>query len=584
MAVDRSPESDAEEAMAPTRTNRRELGIQKKLAALESRPVEKLRPSPPGHGPGSHSIIASMLRRHSHRWYAVAWRISTEILITITVVNFILESEKDFQTCCTTYFDVFEGFVSCVFLVEFCLKILTIPERKAYRDSDPWLARIHWVFSGSLSGSMHGLQGESWIDALSCLPWFIALMLGIPQGPEELFRMVRLIRIFKSAEVWAALRLVSRVFYYNGTILMQGMLLCGFMLLVCSIGLYYARPEHDDQDDFSSVLASMYLAVLMLTGQGEPNGVMPWYTRIIISIVALFAIAQFAIPASMLTWGFEQEAEHDIVKEHDREKKAAQREAEGNPICESSSSSDEGDRVAEWDGYLEQVLGSDFEKSSSSEESGSSKEKGGEQQKAQREARELSAQAQELLQRARSGDCGLSTAEMKRCKAIFEKLDSNGDGFLGWRKIRAITESDESAQALAAHISAHQEITGDDKVSLREFYVWLGHIKTSYTRYGEKVFLRFLRNMESKLFEKRSAASLWKKASNTVHAASLLKRATQAREASRVPQAQMPQAKSAAQQLLLIANHYGDLQKENADLEGKISRMERELAALKPSP
>merc|ERR1719482_1814021 len=101
------------------------------------------------------------------------------------------------------------------------------------------------------------------------------------------------------------------------------------MLLGCSIGLYYLRPAYDPKDDFSSILACMYLAILMLTGQGEPDGVMPWYTRIIVSVTALFAIAQFAIPASMLTWGFENEAERNIGRKFKKEKEFAQRVAEG---------------------------------------------------------------------------------------------------------------------------------------------------------------------------------------------------------------------------------------------------------------
>merc|ERR1719171_2858745 len=120
------------------------------------------------------------------------------------------------------------------------------------------------------------------------------------------------------------------------------------MLLACSIMLFYTKPplEMDHIDNFSSVLACMYLAILMLTGQGEPNGQLPWYTRLVVCFTALFAIAQFAIPASMLTWGFEQEAEHNIVVKHEKEEKMVDRAmAEADAIgCMSSSSSGESDR------------------------------------------------------------------------------------------------------------------------------------------------------------------------------------------------------------------------------------------------
>merc|ERR1719476_273214 len=170
--------------------------------------------------------------------------------------------------------------------------------------------------------------------------------------------MLRLVRILKLSCFWSAFRMVMRVLYFNWNILGLAFLVCLTMLMVCSVLLYYLRPQYDPKDNFSSILACMYLAILMLTGQGEPNGVMPWYTRIIVAVTALFAIAQFAIPASMLTWGFEQEAEHDIVVNDEREKKVIEHFLEGDDVGKeivSSSSSDESDREGEWEGYRSQV-------------------------------------------------------------------------------------------------------------------------------------------------------------------------------------------------------------------------------------
>merc|ERR1719476_941555 len=91
------------------------------------------------------------------------------------------------------------------------------------------------------------------------------------------------------------------------------------LLLVLSTILFYLRPSEDaSQDDFSSIPATMYLSVMMLTGQGQPEGTLPWYTKVICAVTAIFAVAQFAIPASMLTWGFEQEAERRIKLQHEK--------------------------------------------------------------------------------------------------------------------------------------------------------------------------------------------------------------------------------------------------------------------------
>jgi hypothetical protein len=52
----------------------------------------------------------------------------------------------------------------------------------------------------------------------------------------------------------------------------------------------------------------MYLATLMLTGQGGPERDLPWYTKAVVLLTSAFSIGMFAIPVSMLTWGFEAEA------------------------------------------------------------------------------------------------------------------------------------------------------------------------------------------------------------------------------------------------------------------------------------
>ena len=43
-----------------------------------------------------------------------------------------------------------------------------------------------------------------------------------------------------------------------------------------------------------------------------------WYTQSVVGITACFSIAFFAIPASMLTWGFEAEAERLFNKAVER--------------------------------------------------------------------------------------------------------------------------------------------------------------------------------------------------------------------------------------------------------------------------
>ena len=106
-----------------------------------------------------------------------------------------------------------------------------------------------------------------------------------------------------------------RVIYYNGEILYVAFNMCVFLVLITSVLMYYLRPQDpEDAEAFQSLSATMYLSAMMLTGQGGPDGYLPWYTKGIVLVTGFFSVAMFAIPASMLTWGFEAEAERCAKK------------------------------------------------------------------------------------------------------------------------------------------------------------------------------------------------------------------------------------------------------------------------------
>lgn len=130
--------------------------------------------------------------------------------------------------------------------------------------------------------------------------------------------------------------------YFNREILYVAGLLGMYLVVVTSILMYYLRPRGKDVDlvdditDFESIAKTMVLSTLMLTGQGGPSGDLPWYTQCVVLLTGVFSVAMFAIPASMLTWGFEAEAERLGAKA----KKRAMAKRRGEVyISETSSSS-----------------------------------------------------------------------------------------------------------------------------------------------------------------------------------------------------------------------------------------------------
>merc|ERR1712138_284536 len=71
-------------------------------------------------------------------------------------------------------------------------------------------------------------------------------------------------------------------------------------------------------EGFESIPATMYLSILMLTGQGEPDGELTTLLKSLCAFTAIFSVAMVAIPASMLTFGFEIEAQRLVLKRRER--------------------------------------------------------------------------------------------------------------------------------------------------------------------------------------------------------------------------------------------------------------------------
>merc|ERR1712187_339383 len=110
-------------------------------------------------------------------------------------------------------------------------------------------------------------------DLLAFLPWFIEAFASImfPSSDVELptltwLRVLRLFRLMKVQFVSESLDVFARVIYYNSEILIVSMILCAVLVLLLSILLYYMAPKDaaTQEEDYSSVMACMFLSVMML--------------------------------------------------------------------------------------------------------------------------------------------------------------------------------------------------------------------------------------------------------------------------------------------------------------------------------
>jgi hypothetical protein len=214
-----------------------------------------------------HSLLYTILNPHSKQWPAIFFKRFISAVILSDLVLFIISTDVKLSNRHQGLFHASEGFASCIFLVEYVARLATIMEKKKYRELGPLTGRLRYA---STWGAL--------VDLFATLPFFLEYITGWDLPTLTYLRFFRLFRILKTEGYVRALDAVYRVIYFNGEILWVAALLCMFLVLVTAVLLYYLRPMDDDDSsqDFQSIAATLYLSTLMLTGQGPPDGNLPW--------------------------------------------------------------------------------------------------------------------------------------------------------------------------------------------------------------------------------------------------------------------------------------------------------------------
>jgi voltage-gated potassium channel len=255
---------------------------------------------PPPTSSHSYSFVYTVLNPRSKQRPAVWFKIFITSVILWDCLLFIMMTDRRIYKKYPLLFLNSEAIVSWIFMIEYSLRLYTCTESKTYRDSGPLMGRLRYI-----------VTLPALVDLFATLPYFAEYVVPFDLPTLTYLRVIRLGRILKTAGFVQAMDTVYRVIYYNREVLYVVLWLCIGLVLTTASLLYTLRPinnrtDEDNLDEFHSIPATLMLATLMLTGQGGPDSNdLPWYTQVVVLVTAIFSVAMFAIPASMLTWGFE---------------------------------------------------------------------------------------------------------------------------------------------------------------------------------------------------------------------------------------------------------------------------------------
>ena len=302
----------------------------RQVKATGTLPLVVKRSNKPKSPPKPHSYIYTMLNSKSRQHQAAVFKKVMTFIILTDVAFFVVSTEPNLQD--NRIFYIEEGIVSSLFLLEYIMRLVWITESRKYEPSGPFWGRVKYAFS------LHAV-----IDAFATFPFFLELIFKDTNLPTFTYlRFFRLMRILRTDGLGRAIDSLRRVLYYNREILYVAGVMAGGLIFFTAVLMYYLRPIGGDLEDPSlewSLTTTMYYSTLLLTGQGGPEGDLPWYTKTVVLLTGLFSIGMCAIPASMLTGGFEAEAARGAAKTRKRHVRASK----GEPTYSSTSSSSSDD-------------------------------------------------------------------------------------------------------------------------------------------------------------------------------------------------------------------------------------------------
>jgi voltage-gated potassium channel len=160
------------------------------------------------------------------------------------------------------------------------------------------------------------------IDLVAIAPSILAHFIGVSFDLREIriLRLLRILRLFRLTAYTKSAHMISNVFKKRAKELAISFVLAIFLIIIASCIVYFAEHLHpENKEKFTSIPATLWWSVVTLTttGYGDmyPMTVMG---KVMSGIIMLTGVAFFAIPAGILSAGFQEEFRKNRVQKTHR--------------------------------------------------------------------------------------------------------------------------------------------------------------------------------------------------------------------------------------------------------------------------
>eukprot|EP00177_Eucheuma_denticulatum_P004150 GFKZ01007536.1.p1 GENE.GFKZ01007536.1~~GFKZ01007536.1.p1 ORF type:complete len:295 (-),score=38.79 GFKZ01007536.1:623-1507(-) len=193
-----------------------------------------------------------------------------------------------------SFFEIAEAVSVYIFTFEYILRIWACVESPAVAAKGCLMGRLSYAFSFFPV-----------VDFLSIAPYWGAMLFG-HESPDftTALRLFRLVRLLKADKYLQAFSLLGNVLAENATLLIASSFYAVLVWVVSATALYFVEADNPALGThFQSIPQALFPVLLMLTGE-FPLADFSAPGQVIAGVVAVFAVAIFAIPSALLASSF----------------------------------------------------------------------------------------------------------------------------------------------------------------------------------------------------------------------------------------------------------------------------------------
>ena len=213
------------------------------------------------------------------------------VLVLLSCSGMILTSEPAIAKQYRLVFFLLEATASLIFLLEFLLRLWSIPEQNPSCSAAG--NRLRYIFS---------IMGI--VDIASFLPFFL-LLCGTYSTSAMM--LLQLMRLFKLTRYSPAFTLLGDVLKDEAESLLVSMMLMFIIFIIASVGIY--SFEHTRQPEaFASIPHAMWWAIVTLTtvGYGDVTPVTA-AGKIFATLITIVGVGLVSLPAGIIASGFTEQ-------------------------------------------------------------------------------------------------------------------------------------------------------------------------------------------------------------------------------------------------------------------------------------